>query len=140
MDNLNKLINNCPIEIIYLIMSYTYNHQPSLLCDDIKNYYISKIIISEIYYQKWIICLGEPVPEDKNWLLNDIICYINDFQPTMYGYRDRFFKILQKNIMVVNNNDVNKYYNGLERKPVELQINLLWGLLTLAERNDIIFI
>ena len=118
MNNLNKLINTCPKEIIYLIMSYTINPQPILLRDDIKNYYTSKIIISELYYQRWI------ESEDKNWLINDIIAYINDFQPTMYGYSNRFFNLWLRNRMIINGNDVNIYYNLLEKKSVESQINL----------------
>jgi hypothetical protein len=131
---MNKLINTCPKEIIYLIMSYTINPQPILLRDDIKNYYTSKIIISELYYQRWI------EPEDKNWLINDIIAYINDFQPTMYGYNNRFFKLWLRNKMIVNGNDVNIYYNILEKKSVESQINLFWGILTPVERNEIILL
>ena len=134
MNNLNKLINTCPKEIIYLIMSYTINPQPILLRDDIKNYYTSKIIISELYYQRWI------ESEDKNWLINDIIAYINDFQPTMYGYSNRFFNLWLRNRMIINGNDVNIYYNLLEKKSVESQINLFWGILTPIERTEIILL
>ena len=76
--------------------------------------------------------------EDKNWLFNDLIAYMNDYNATMYGYVDKFYTIFKRNPFLQTNEDVRKYMVNLEKKDISSQINSLFGLLLPDERHDII--
>ena len=135
---MQNLIQKLPIDIIQYIIPYTYNLQDKILLDDIVNYKNTRTKIDEIYYHCWIILVESEEPNDKYWLINDIFAYVNDYKPTMNGYVEKFYKIFYRNPRLHNINEVNKYVEKLERQEVITQINVFWGLLTSAERNDII--
>jgi len=94
-----------------------------------------KTQLSQLYFDLWIIDREEPEPEDKNWLLNNLFSYANDFNPTMLGYVDNFYNIYKRNKQLQTNQDVDKYISILEKKNVSTQINILLGLLRPDERN-----
>jgi hypothetical protein len=134
----NNFIKKLPIEIINLIISYTYNPQNKILLEDIENYSDSKQKVLEIYYYNYIIYLQSLEPEDKNWLINDIIRYTNENCPTMYGYTDKFYNIWYRNHALKTQNDINNHILCIEKKCVNTQINLFWGILNPIERNEIV--
>ena len=138
MMNLNKLINKLPIEIINSIISYTYNPQSKILLEDIENYHNTKQKVFEIYYYNYIIYLQSLEPEDKNWLINDIIRYTNENCPTMYRYTDKFYNIWYRNPELKTQNDINNHILRIEKKCVYTQINLFWGILNPIERNEMV--
>ena len=76
--------------------------------------------------------------EDKNWLINDIFGYANDYNALMFGYIDKFYNIFSRNIFLRSNEDIEKFVYNLENKDVSTQINIFLGLLTIKERKDII--
>lgn len=76
--------------------------------------------------------------EDMDWLINDIISYSNGYHATMYGYVDKFYNIFLRHISLENILQVEKYMRSLERKEVTSQINILLGLMTLEERNELV--
>ena len=136
--DLMKSIQNLPIEIIQHIISYTYNFQPQILLVDIRNYIHSKTVLHELYYNFWIVRMGDKQPEDQNWLSNDLMAYSNNYHATMYGYVEAFYRIFQRNIFLKTKRSVDKYAHKLENREVNVEINVMLGLLTPYERTDII--
>lgn len=139
--NLNKFINKLPLDIVLQIIPYTYHLQNKNLLDDIINYNETKTLLFELYHKYWIIERQSLDPEeDKNWLINDIFAYANDYNATMYGYVDKFYNIFKRHIFLQTNKKIYQYVYHLEKKEVIAQINIFLGLLTMKERNDIITI
>jgi hypothetical protein len=135
---MNELIDKLPMDIIHHIIPYTYNFQKKDLLDDIKNYTESKTILSNYYYNYWIIFIQSQEPQDKYWLVNDLFAYANNYNPSMYGYVEEFYNIFKRNTFLQSNQDIDRYILNLEKKDVTTQINVFLGMLTPNQRNDII--
>jgi hypothetical protein len=136
---MNKFINRLPLDIVLQIIPYTYHLQNKNLLDDIINYNETKKVLFELYHKCWIIDRESLDPEeDKNWLINDIFCYANNYHATMYGYVEKFYNIFKRHLCLQTNEDIDKYVYNLEKKEVITQINIFLGLLTVKERNNII--
>ena len=134
MDELTKIKKNLarmPKEIINLILFYSHSYQPKYLLEDIKNVNIVKerLIVMYKYYWEY---------EDMDWLINDIFSYANEYNATMYGYVDKFYKIFLRHVCLENILEVEKYIRSLERKEVISQINIFLGLMTVEERNELL--
>ena len=130
-------INKLPIDIVFKIISYTYNFQKKPLLNDIEDYTKSKTLLLELYHQFWVFEMSE-YEEEKNWLINDIFAYANNYNATMYGYIDKFYNIFKRNKYLQTKVQIDKYVNKLEKEQAITQINIFLGLLTIQERNDII--
>jgi hypothetical protein len=129
-----------PIEIVNYIIPYTYNVQQKTLLNDIENFTKVKTFLSNSYHKYWIIDRESSDQEDKNWLVNDIFRYANNYNSTLYhGYVDKFYNIFKRNICLQTNEDVDRYVDKLEEKDVTTQINVLLGLLNVEERSTFNF-
>ena len=135
---IQRIINNLPLDVVRYIIPYTYQTQNKKLLNDIVDYKKSKSVIFELYYDFWIINHSQMIPEDRNWLINDLFGYANNDQATMLGYTDDFYKLFSRNPRLTTKKKVDKYIEILETKEVDTQINIFWGLLLPEERNDII--
>ena len=136
---MQKFIQRLPTDIILRIIPYTYNIQNKDLLMDIVNYKETKKILCRLYRILWIIERQSQDPnDDKNWLINDIFAYANDYIATMWGYTDHFYNIFKRNKYLQSNEEIDKYVYNLQKKDVSVQINIFLGLLTIKERNDII--
>jgi hypothetical protein len=134
MDELTKIEKNLsrlPKEIINLILFYSHSYQPKYLLEDIKNVNIVKEELFIMYRHYWEY-------EDMDWLINDIFSYANEYNATMYGYVDKFYKIFLRHTRLENILEVEKYIRSLERKTVISQINIFLGLMTIEERNELL--
>lgn len=134
MDELTKIKKNLarmPKEIINLILFYSHSYQPKYLLEDIKNVNIVKGNLFIMYRHYWDY-------EDMDWLINDIFSYANEYNATMYGYVDKFYKIFLRHVCLENILEVEKYIRSLERKEVVSQINIFLGLMTIEERNELL--
>ena len=129
---MNNNIKKLPIDIIRYIIPYTYNIQNKELLVDIKNYSKTKNEVYIIYYNYWILALGEEEPEDKNWIINDIFRYLNNYQLLETMYSKYIYDIFTRNVYI---KDIKKYINNFQKKKVNTQINIFWGLLTCLERE-----
>ena len=138
MKDIYQLISKLPDDIINHIIPYTYNFQNKKLLEDIQNYNETKYILYNYYYSLWIDFYGENEPEDKYWLINDLIAYSNDFHATMNGYVNKFYDIWSRNIFLKTRQEIDIYFEKIERKNVMSQINIILGLLTPEERDEII--
>ncbi len=135
MDNIFNILSFLPIEIIYMILPYTYEPQSKLLTNDIKNFYTTKAIAHKLYYERFVIEWNEPEPSDKDWLINDLFGFSNQLIPTMNGYVDNFYNLFLRNISLKTNEEVLGYIQKIEQRQVITQINIFWGLFTKEERN-----
>jgi len=133
-----RFIKRLPDDIINYIIPYTYNLQCKSLLDDIQNYKIVKMILFELYYYWWIDFVGDDEPEDKHWLFNDLVAYTNDYNATMNGFIDKFYNIWHRNIFLKTRNEIDVYFQKIERKNVSTQINIVLGLLTPKERDEFV--
>ena len=136
MDNIFNILNFLPIEIIYMIIPYTYEPQSKSLTNDIKNFYSTKATANKLYYDRFVIEIGEPEPSDKDYLINDLFWFSNQSIPTMNGYVDSFLNLFLRNISLKTNEQVLGYIRKTEEREVATQINIFWGLFTLEERNS----
>jgi len=162
IENFKKM----PTDVINKIFSYYYSPQKKELLDDIKNYSKSLKIIEKIYYDFWIGNWPPAFPpapgQDKDWLINDIICFANKEKATMMGYVDEFYglwiRFLLEHIWGHMNlpersyemlleppNHTDKYRNyidrfvaGLEKKSSTTQVRFFWGILKPLERNQFV--
>jgi len=133
---MRDFIQKLPLDIVLLIIPYTYNIQDKSLLKDIVNYTESKKLLLDLYYEYWI---AEQDPEEyKNWLINDIFGYANNYNALMFGYIDKFYNIFSRNRFLKSNEIIRKYICKLEEKNVSIQINIFLGLLTVNERNELI--
>ena len=159
IENLKKM----PTDVINIIFSYYYSPQPKELLDDIKNYTKSLNIIEKIYYDFWIGNWPPAFPpapgQDKDWLINDIICFANKERATMMGYVDEFYGLWLRfllehiwghmnlpersyELLLEPPNHTEKYRNyidrfvqGLEKKSSTTQVRFFWGVLKPFERD-----
>ena len=84
--NLQDLINELPLELVYKIMSYILKPQPKELMEDIRNYHFYKDLGLKLYKNKFKE--EENDEEYKNWFTNDIGAYLNEDQAIMNGLVD----------------------------------------------------
>jgi hypothetical protein len=131
--------NKLPKEIIYIILSYTYQFQSKELTEDIKNYYESKELLFNKYHKTWIIYYDEEYQlSDKEWIINDLYKYINKNKPTMYGYVDNLYNLFFRKFNIKTKKQVIECIKKLFNKQLNTQINFYWGLLNSKERNEFI--
>jgi hypothetical protein len=135
---MRELIDKLPLDLVLHIIPYTYCLQNKTLLHDIKNYAESKKILSNYYYNYWIIFIQSQEPQDKYWLVNDLFAYANNYNPSMYGYVEQFYNIFKRNTFLQTNQDIDRYILNLEKKDATRQINVFLGMLTPNQRNDII--
>jgi len=130
MSFFNILLLPLPLDIIHMIIPYTYNLQDKTILEDIQNYQDSKVQIKKLYYKSWMSYVNSIVPEDKEWILQNLFRYANNYDlPTA-----DFYKIfLKSNLCIATRPNAN-----LSRLPVDSQINIYWGLLTPTQRNQMI--
>lgn len=133
---MNNIINKLPQDIVLRIIPYTYNVQNKELLQDIIDYTKMKLLLLKRYFYFWIIIMENNEPEDKNWIINDLISFANDDNPTMLGYVDKFYDIFKRNTQLQTNEDVDRYYYQLDKKDVNIQINIYLGLLLPFEREE----
>jgi hypothetical protein len=135
-----ELVQRLPKEIIYIIISYTYKFQDKQMLEDIKNFIETRKTILTLYRTFWIDTWNEFELEDKNWLVNDLHAYANNYKASMYGYVDNFYNIFKRNFLLKQKTDeeLDNSIRIIERTPVNRQINFFLGLFFPKERNDVI--
>lgn len=130
MSFFNILSLPLPIDIIHKIIPYTYNLQNKAILEDIQNYQDSKAHIHRLYYDSWMKYVNSIVPEDRDWILNNLFRYANNYDL----HASEFYKIfLKSNLSTATRPNAN--YSKLH---INSQINIYWGFMTPKERNHMI--
>ena len=122
-----------PMELIHIILRYTYCPQPQILLDDIISFTRILPIILKAYYIYWNIL--EP-GEYINWLENDIVRYANSGRPTNLGPHPKMQDILGRSFMHLKLKGLPIYNNKILHP--KTSINIFWGLFTVKERDELI--
>jgi len=154
MDNqLIQSINKqkrIPIEIIHIILVYTRNPQDPILLEDITNFLTTREIIIHKHYNKWITELGYKKGIDNMWLENNLLLYANEEIPTREEIMPKFKEIISRSVTKILSNKNNKNNKNNKQPPnfnkyvysnkisAKTRVNILWGLFTVAERNEFI--
>ena len=125
-------MNKLPIELIFKILSYTYEPQHPTLLEDIRDFHKSRETIDAIYLKKWCHHVNE---DHRDWIINDIFIFMNNNIPTMFGYCNYCKDIINRNPFVKN---VETYILYKELKCVDSQINIFLALFTTVERKAFI--
>ena len=130
MTFFNILLLPLPRDIINMIIPYTYNLQNKTMLEDIQNYQNSREQIKKLYYKSWMTYVNGIVLEDKEWILQNLFRYANNYDlPTA-----DFYKIfLKSNLCIATRPNAN-----LSKLSADSQINIYWGLLTPTERTQMI--
>ena len=128
-----------PIEIIYIILIYLREPQSDILLKDISHFSKTMPIITNIYYDKWIVQRQSEKDEDINWLENDLILYANEYAPTRIGIQHKFKEILGRFCNVSKAKNINFHNYAYSNKlTAKTRANILWGLFTPVERDEFI--
>jgi len=124
-----------PFEIIRIVMSFVHSPQPTKLLRDIHSFHETRQLAFDVYYKEWIVVWNEEQLTDKYWFINDIILFANGYHATTTGYIDNFYDYFLRNPRLSNRDQIDTYVTRLRKKPVETQINIVWGLFKPMERK-----
>jgi len=120
-----------PEDIQRKILTYYWTPQPKVLLDDIKNYHESLYLIKQIY--KNYINGGV---NNEDWLINDIHRWLNNDNPTMHGYIEKFKLMIQRYPYYhLIAKDIVSYIEIIGKTSVQKEIQIFWGLFTPKERS-----
>lgn len=135
MSLMTTLLHKLPLDIVDHIIPYTYNIQNKKLLNDIQNYYDTKHAIIVSYNLLWEEYLRDISEYHANeWLINDLFAYSNNYYPGMHGFVKSFYNIFRRCLFLKKIKDIEKYISVLQKKSVNTQINIFWGLFTPEER------
>ena len=140
LTRLKTNIHNLPIELISIIISYSYSPQPIEITKDILSYFESKSIIQGLFYMRYKDLMPYERNADMNWLVSDVLCYMNRNRATFYKYQEQFYAICKRNYMLrdLENDRIRKIVNDSRNTNIFFQFHVYWGLLTPEERNHFI--
>lgn len=130
-------LSRLPRDIQLHILSYTYRSQPEALCEDIRNFVETKEELLQKYHRYWIVRLGMSFPTDRYWLLNDFFYYANHYKQTLFGYSEPFYRVFRRGYGLERHEAVDAFVRKLGTKSLETQINVVLGLFTPDQRDDL---
>ena len=131
------LVSRLPSDVQQRILSYVSRPQPAYLLDDIHSFVETRQELLQKYHDFWIVHLHMTVPEDRRWLLNDFFYYANHYKPTMFGYSNSFYELFQRGYGIQTQADVDAFVRKLGKKDVTTQLNIVLGLFTPDQRDDL---
>jgi len=138
---MNHLINTLPIEVINIIISYSYHIQSKELQKDIISYFQTKDIIYNIFYERY----NSTIPLNKNAVFTQFIfhiaCYLKGTE-NLYSYDDRLNDFFKRTYMLQNSckTIIIKYENNMYNNTPNSRFRFYWGLLRPEERDRFIHI
>ena len=155
MDNqLIQSINKqkrIPIEIIHIILVYARNPQDPILLEDIVNFLTTREIIIHKHYNKWITELKYKSGTDIMWIENNLLLYANEETPTREEIMPKFKEIISRCFVLIQKQQTNNKQQANNKQQtnfnkyvysnkilLKTRVNILWGLFTVAERNEFI--
>jgi hypothetical protein len=134
--NVKLIICRLPQDIVNHIIPYTYTLQSTEITKDIHSYYESKNIIKKIFHDRYQHLFLYEKDADLNWLVSDILCFMNRHRACYYNYVDQLYSIFRRVYMLkdMENSTLKKIVNKSQKKNVHYQFHIYWGMLTPDER------
>ena len=141
-----NIIRKLPTDIIHYIIPYTYQLQNKALLNDIRIYKETRTQIFEVFHRYWVNRLSNCnyhfltrdylLDNEKEALLINIFTYLNIQTNTVFSEKN--YNIFRRCLFLKTSEDVDRYFIRLQKKSINTQINIVWGLLLPNERYDII--
>jgi len=129
MDIIKKL----PEEIRQYILTFTYEPQPFVLLNDIRDYTRTRPIIQDWYIHQFAF---EYPNAENDWLYNDLIGFCNEDRALIFGYRERYFEIFSRIFLLKNKTPEQLLpYCSIFRYSAKTN-NVIWGIFTIEERTN----
>jgi len=137
---MTEIIQRLPIELVHIILSYSYNCQPAEICADIHSFINTKQEICDTFYLRYKDILIHEERADMNWLTSDVMTYMNRNHASFHGYQDKFYDICTRHFQLKNKDrgTIHRIFSRLYKKPIFSQFHILWGLLLPDEREHFI--
>lgn len=127
------LLKRLPPELISLIFSYTYTPQPIALLHNLRDYFQTKQIISNIYYSTYMSII---VP-DK--IVVDIFFFVNRFMPLSEGFSHDMYEIWFRDWRLQTIPEVDAQVNAIiKRRTIPAIFTLFWAMMLPVERANFI--
>lgn len=129
-----------PLEIVHIILAYSYRTQPATLCADIHSFFQSKKQICDTFYLRYKDILVHEERADIAWLTSDVMTYMNRNHASFHSYQDKFYEISSR-LFKLRNKDralIRRIFHNLYKKNIQTQFHILWGLLLPDEREHFI--
>ena len=124
-----EIIRRLPTDLINIIISYTYSPQPIEIRKDIRSYFETKAIIRNIFYEKYEYQLVFERDADLNWLVCDLLCFMNRTRNRFYKQEiSLFYEIYKKP------GPIKKISNPTYNRELHTEFGVYWALLTPEER------
>ena len=129
-----------PIEIVQIILAYSYRTQPATLCADIHSFFETKKNICDTFYLRYKDILVHEERADIAWLTSDVMLYMNKNHASFHGYQDKFYDITTRHFILKKKDraKIHRIFSKLYKKPIFSQFHILWGLLLPEEREHFI--
>jgi len=137
---MTEIIKRLPLEIVRMIIPYTYSPQPKEIIQDIHSYFETKKTICDMFYLRYVDILTHETHADMNWLVNDILCFMNSHRASFHKFADQLYEICSRNYMLRNVDPciIRKIINNSYSKDIHFQFRIYWGLLLPEEREQFI--
>jgi hypothetical protein len=131
---LHERIKKLPLELIWNIMKYILNPQPTELLNDIRSFHFLRDIGLKLYKQKYEI-------DYISYFTNDLGGYLNEDLPIFKGCVNKFYDTFRR--LYQNKNKDKKtilkyFFKYLMNPDRSIELNVLWGLLKPLEREQIL--
>ena len=134
-----EIVTNC-------ILPMTYSPQSTELCEDIRSFYNIKERIYNKYRSKYPRTAQTYEGESaEDWLGNDLVRFLNDDTPTIYGIKEQYIEIYRR-LFTLKNKSKDRILNRIfisssgysELVDDNNDINTIIAILTVDERIKLI--
>ena len=137
---MNLLMKTLPNEVQIIIGGYIGTCQPKKLCDDIKSFCKTNEEAVNLYMEIW----KHRPSEIYDWLVNDIIRFLNRDVPTMYGYQDYYKNIMKRHFNLKNKdeqsvNNILGQIDAMQLSDGNSLFKISLGLLNPQERTELMY-
>ena len=129
---LNLYIGRLPIELVHIILSYSYCPQPQEHLDEIKDVWTSKHLLYNLYNSRFVDDYYDNLYSKEK--PREMSCLIFDLR-TYFARRSYYFF---RTPMLRTKKQVDRYVDCLSKRPLETQINIYLGIMTADERAEFI--
>jgi hypothetical protein len=134
INNVQDIINNLPPELVYKISTYILKPQLKELMYDVRHFFITRKEGKEIYSERY----KDDPDLIISWFANDICSYMNNYQPIMYGFVEKYYKIFFRLFKFKSKQDIITFSFKMNCLSVETEFNIKWGILNPKERDEML--